>query len=250
MLKKLLVLALTVMLCSTGIAVELRTAAQESEPKFIKKAGGSEIAGICVEVMRAIEKIDSSIKFKGDQEFKPFNRIEIELESGELDVFVGAIKNKERELKYTYASVPIYHTRNIIAVRIDDDIKLDKLEDIKKLQDNVILVNRGNAQADTLKQEGYNVNDDGKLAEQNIKKLLAKRGRFWYQDEISLKAALKDNKVQDQIKILPNNFDESGRYLAFSKKIPSETIGKIESALRVLTRSGELGKIFSKYVDN
>jgi hypothetical protein len=77
--------------------VILKTAAQDSRQKYFKREGQNYITGICVDVLRAIEEIDSDLVFIGDQEFMPFKRIEFDLEEGRLDCFTGFIKNEERQ---------------------------------------------------------------------------------------------------------------------------------------------------------
>ena len=45
--------------------------------------------GICIEIMRAIERIDPDIKFIGLEHNASILRIENQLEQGEIDVFLG-----------------------------------------------------------------------------------------------------------------------------------------------------------------
>jgi hypothetical protein len=75
-------------------AIELHTAAQDSAPKYFLNKN---MDGLCVEIINAIEKVNSSIKFKGYETFLPFKRIQNNLEDGKIDVFFGFTKSKERE---------------------------------------------------------------------------------------------------------------------------------------------------------
>lgn len=246
---KKVVLVLSVLLAFTtgAVAVELRTGAQDSDPKFFMKDG--KMVGLCYDVLKAVENIDPSIKFTGADIFLPFNRIETGVEEGSLDCFPGFIKNKEREALYRYIDIPIYMVRDVLVARKNDNVVINKLQDIKALKDNVILTPMGQAQSDTLKKEGYNVDDGGKNADANITKLLAGRGRFIFQSEISIKVAIAKYGVQDKVRVLPLKINESGRYFAFSKKTPLETIEKVRKAIEKLRDSGKLSKIFDKYVN-
>lgn len=246
MKKIMLLLMLTV--SNLIFSIDIKTTAQDSAPKFFIEEGQNEVIGICIDVMRAIEKVDPDIKFKGEQVFLPFNRIEVEVENGNLDCFVGFAKNKEREEKYIYVDIPIYYVRDILISRKDDKVEIKKLEDIKKLDDNIIVVAMGTAQADKLKAGGYNIDESGKTSEINIKKLLSGRGRFVYQSEIELKEIIKKLKVEDKVKIQPLFENLSGRYIAFSKSTSKELIAKVTKAMEKLRSSGKLEEIFNKYV--
>lgn len=229
-------------------SIELKTAAQDSAPKFFVKPNKKNITGICIDVMRAIENIQPDIKFKGDQFFLPFNRIEIEVENGTLDCFVGFAKNKEREKKYIFIDIPIYYVKDILISRKDDKVEIKALEDIKKLDDNTIVVAMGTIQADKLKAEGYNIDESGKSSEINVKKLLIGRGRFIYQSEIELIDTIKKMNVKNEIKIQPLITQTTGRYIAFSKKTPKDVIDKVNKAMEKLKNTGKLDEIFKKYV--
>lgn len=239
--------AVVIMLSVPAFGIELRTAAQEASPKFFIKDG--KMVGICVDALRAIEKTDSDIRFVGDQKFNPLKRIEFLMETERLDCFAGFVKNKKRMAKYIFVDIPIYYVSNVLTVRKDDDVVINSLEDIKKLKDSTVLSSYEVAQAKKLKREGFNVDDGGRTPAANIKKLVAGRGRFIYLSETSTRQAVKDLGYQDRVKILPARFEKSGRYIAFSKNTPKSVVEKVARALEILRDSGELDRIFAKYVN-
>ena len=228
--------------------IVLRTAAQDSRPKYFKRDGQNYITGVCVDVLRAIEEIDPDLNFVGDQEFVPFKRIEFDLEEGRLDCFAGFIMNEERQEKYVYIDIPIYYTRNILVSRLEDDVEIKNMDDIMKLEDNLIIMSTGVAQSFELKDKGYNIDDRARNMNANIKKLLNGRGRFIYQSEVEILSALKDEKAYDLVKIQPLSSEKSGRYIAFSKEVPSDIIKRVEAALKKLQENGTLEKIYKKYI--
>ena len=122
----------------------LKTAAQHSPPKFITLEDGS-IGGIAIDVMRAIETIEPSIKFSGDQSYMPFKRIQTSVASGLLDVFVAFGENAERRKKYNYVYPAIYNTLDGIFVLSEDPIEINSLEDIKKIPDHLVITNTATA---------------------------------------------------------------------------------------------------------
>lgn len=228
--------------------IELRTAAQESEPKFFisDEGGSSKMIGICADALRAIEEIDGKIKFVGLEEFVPMPRIEEMLEANQLDVFAGFVKNDARAEKYIFVDIPLYYERNVLLVRADDSIEINNLEEIKELGE-IVLVSSGIAQAKQLKEMGIDVDDNAQTPEQNIQKLIDGRGRFMFQTETTISTAVRNLGVLDKVKILPVGFNESGRYLALSKETPQDVVDRIIDALDKLTANGELAKIYNKY---
>jgi len=75
---KLMVGILAACVCAVPLAAtQLKTAAQDNAPKFIRN--GSAAMGIAVDVMRAIERLDPELKFVGDQQFLSVTRIELGL---------------------------------------------------------------------------------------------------------------------------------------------------------------------------
>lgn len=226
---------------------ELKTAAQESAPKFIKNTDGS-VTGLSVDVMRAISAIDPTVKFKGYQVVIPLKRIERMLESGELDVFFGFVKNNERQEKYIYIDPPIYTVADVLVARIDDSIDIGSLDEIKAMgKDGTVLMSSGIAQVAQFVAMGIPVDDGGKTLGANLRKLALNRGRFVFQSEIEVVSAIREEKLEDKVRILPTRFNQGGRYVAFSRKVPVEVVAKIKSALEKLDQNGELRKIESSY---
>lgn len=90
---------------------KIRTAAQDaSEPKFVVlyESGKSAVGGICVDIMRAIERVDPTLKFVGDQTWQPLLRIEAGVSNGHLDACCGLLRTKPREAKYVYIDPPFF----------------------------------------------------------------------------------------------------------------------------------------------
>lgn len=248
-MKHLLKIAcLVLQLMATSVAADtLRTAAQESPPKFFKLRDGG-MTGIGYDVMRAIERLDPSIRFTGDQTFVPLKRIEIMLERGEMDVFFGFIRNEERAGKFVFVEPPLYRVADVLVAREDDPIEVQRLEDLAVLvKDGIVLVGSGTAQAAQLKKMNVVVDDGGKTVAMNLDKLLHKRGRLMMQSEVEIVSGLKEHPLEGRLRILPTRFNESGRYVAFSHHVPAQAIAKVQLALDKLNKSGELELIFSKY---
>ncbi|WP_109116776.1 transporter substrate-binding domain-containing protein [Azospirillum sp. TSO22-1] len=231
-------------------AIELRTAAQDSSPKYYQS--GNEMKGLAVDIMQAIERVQPEIKFTGYNSFAPFPRIEAGLKGGELDAFLGMIKNPDREKQYTFLDPALYSTHNVMAVRADDTVEVKSFDDIRKLGgEGVILVSHATAQVRFLEDVGgLQVDPNGKSTANNIEKLLARRGRFVYQTDIALSQTIKEAKRQDQVRILPVSFHDEAQYMVLSKNIPESTVALVKGALDKLKLNGELDKILSQYTGN
>ena len=238
------------LLAAPAFAAELRTAAQDSAPKFVRHSDGA-VSGISIDVMKAINRVDPTLRFVGDTKFMPLKRIENQLDNGELDVFFGFIKNKRRQSAFTYIDPPIYSVANVLVARRHDKVAIKRLEEIKTLgEDNVVLLVYGVAQAEQLRPLGIALDDRGSSLEQNLHKLVRGRGRFVFQSEPEIHAAIRQSppEVAENVRVLPTRFNESGRYVAFAKHVPPETVAKVRKALAQLAESGELKRIFDKYV--
>ncbi|MEO7106401.1 MAG: hypothetical protein ABIZ09_08520 [Rhodoferax sp.] len=81
----------------------------------------------------------------------------------------------------------------------------------------------------------------------NLGKLQHKRGRLVLQSAIEIVHALKEGKFESSFRILPTRFNERGRYVAFSRSVPAQTVAKVQLALDQLNTNSELEQIFSKY---
>lgn len=238
---------------SSIFALEIRTASQESHPKYILEEinGKKVMTGICIDIMNAITERYPEVKFTGTDFFTPFRRIEILLELGQYDVFFGMIKNEARKEKYIFLKeTPLYPTRNMIAVRADDDIDVSSFDEIRKLgEDGLLLVASGTAHYRYLsKQGGLVIDQGGKTVEDNMLKLLANRGRFVYSSDKNFMIELQRPEFKGKIRILPTVFNEEYQYAAFSKKADKEKIEIVDKALRELEKEGELTRIFEKYI--
>lgn len=233
-------------------AFDLRTAAQKSTPKYITFDHNEEnkIGGLCVDIMRAIEGLDKNIKFIGDQNYLPFKRMQTRLENGELDVFFGFVKNESRAEKFIFIDPPLYSVKHVVAIRKNDDVNINSFEDIRKLGEKgtILTIFGTSTHRYLLKQEGLIVDQGGKTIPANLNKLLARRGRFVYYHNLGLIDSINRTNLGKKIKILPASFQEYQQYVAFSKKVSSEKVKKVQSALEKLSQSGELKKILQKYM--
>lgn len=229
-------------------AFTLRTAAQDSPPKYIKGDDGA-MQGLCVEIMQAIMATDSTIDFTGYQKTRPFKRIQSELASNELDVFFGFKKTSERSAIYQFSALPLYEVNYTMAVRRSDRIQIESLDEIMAMQQsNTILTMFGTASERFLKSHsGLSVDSNAKTISANLGKLAEGRGRFFYYHDIGLIYSIKQEELENTIRLLPFSFGNNQHYVAFSPATPKETIKRVDAAIQRLVDSGELARILKRY---
>ncbi|WP_229219486.1 ABC transporter substrate-binding protein [Duganella sp. BJB1802] len=226
-------------------ATDIRTAAQQgTEPKF-QGAGDGRVAGVCIDIMRAIERLDSGLRFTGDQVWQPLPRIYSSLDRGMQDASCGLSRNPERERKYLFVGPALFTIRYYLVARIDDTAVVGSWDDLRRLEpDNVVLANRGFAGVGILEQAGVARIDAGagdpKL---NLQKLLAHRGRFFFHRTPGLKTLLERAGVAAKVKILPTEMAASPLYFMVSRRFDPALAERLRAALQTLEKSGELERI-------
>lgn len=229
-----------------NVYAEIKTAAQiDSEPKYVKS--GNAVAGICIDIMRAVEKIDPALKFVGDQQWLPLARIEATIENGSLDAGCGLQRNKEREPKFQFPATPLFPVNGMLAVRANDDVKIGGWDDVRKLgPDGVVLVNFGSGAIKRLEGlGGLKIDSAGKSNADNLEKLAAGRGRFYYYRSPGFTAELKP--YPGKFKILPTVMDSTQFFMMFGKHVPAATVEKFNNALMQLEKQGDLAKFVAKW---
>jgi glutamate/aspartate transport system substrate-binding protein len=228
-------------------AIEVRTAAQDSQPKFIKE--GNAITGLCIDLFKAIERTDADLKFPVLTSFMPLPRIEASMLEGNLDVSCGLAANKDRKEKFDVIDTTLYTTHLVLAARKDEKADPKTFDEIKKLGDDAVVLTVTQTEQATLAsaQSGLKVDSAAKDTSQNLQKLVSNRGRFILHNDFALVDEIKRDGVGDKVKLLSGTFATEGRYFIVSKKAPPALKEKLAAALEKLSKSGELIKIFAPY---
>jgi glutamate/aspartate transport system substrate-binding protein len=240
-------LALGVACIAHASAIEVKTASQDSQPKFIQSGGA--MTGLCVDIFKAIERVEPDLKIAVPGSFTPLPRIEASLQDGSLDVMCGLADTKGRREKFDILETSLYTTHLVLAGRKDEKAEPKTFDEIKKLGDDaVVLTVTQTAQADmAAAQPGLKVDSAAKDTSQNLQKLIGGRGRFILHNDFALVDEIKRDNVGDKVKLLPGQFATEGRFMIVSKKAAPELKSKLNAALEKLAKSGELAKIFAPY---
>jgi polar amino acid transport system substrate-binding protein len=237
---------------SAAGATQIRTASQENtEPKYvtIKKDGKTIIDGLCIDVLRAIERVDPSLKFVGDQNIEPMIRTEFGVASGSIDLTCGLLRSKEREAKFRYIEPELFSVYYYLAVREDDDVQINNWDDIRKLGDQgVILVMNGFGMIKKMEAlGGLKIDSGAKDSKTNIDKLLSGRGRFYLHRTPGFREEIIKSGAQGKVKLLPVQIHSEKTYMVVSKQLPENIVEKIHKAIVQIKNSGEMQKMQDKW---
>lgn len=244
----LLILFLSYSICLSEKII-LKTEAQQSYPKFYRNQEGK-IAGLGIDIMNAIEELDSTISFSYSKDFTPWKRIKKDLETGQIDIYLGLVKNSDREKIYDFLETPLYNLQHVVAVRIDDTVNVKNFQDIANLKnEGIILTLKGSGTISYMNNqiEGLIIDDGGESVVDNIYKLIKYRGRFMYYHNIAIYSIIKKEQLEDKVKVLPTVFRDYYQWAAFSKNVPEDVKKKVEEAFKALSESGKLEEIVQRY---
>jgi len=230
----------------------IHTAAQsETAPKFIARSDlpGAPVDGLCIDIHRALERIDTHLRIVGDQFWMPASRIDADLNIGKLDFACGISKTPSRLKSFHFIEPPLFTTAYVLVVRADDTINVRNWDDIRALgNDGAILVDHGFGLASRLTMQDGLIIDDGTVgAKSNLLKLQAKRGRFYYHRLLGLIDEIKRANMLGKVRILPTLMDRQPFYMVFGPRASKEVIDETQRAIAGLEKSGELMQIQRKW---
>lgn len=247
-----------VLLFVSGLAIQalaqpvlrVRTAAQEdSEPKYVRQAGGA-ARGFCVDLYRAMERADPGLEVAGDQTWKPLRRLEVELRNGQLDLLCGLLSTQERRTYMVPLQTVIYEVQLRLVVRADDEVVVRNWEDIRSLgPDGVILTSRGSGYTQRATELGGLIVDaNAASSDNNYRRLLAGRGRFYLYRSPGLMDDIRDHGVEGRVKVLPVVLERQPFYLMVPLSMPEAQRQRLDAALARVKDDGTLAQIQQRWL--
>lgn len=241
-----ILLVLSLHMSSHVQAIEIRTASQDSQPKYI--ASGKAMNGVCPAIWRAITRLEPQLAVEVPVAYTPLARIEMQIERGEIDAFCGLAKTTTRLKHMEFLLPPVYATNSVLAARIDDTQVIESWDDLRRVNATV-LVNANSIHAKTLSEfTGLSVDDSAQTTSQNLRKLVAGRGRFVLHSEFSLTSAIQRDELGSKVKVLPTPLFIEARYIVVSRHADPVIKSRVSAALRAMQKSGELARIYAQYL--
>lgn len=227
--------------------VSLRTVQQAGSALKYSPAGAPRKPGLCLEILRAVEKAEPSVRFTGLERQVPLKRVERLLAEGLVDAFFCLLKSPEREKQWRYAPVPLYVIRHVVVQRADDAREFRTLAELAAASRRKhVLVTRGTAIARHLLNAGVAISEVASEREA-LQMLTMGRADLIYGQDVNLQHHMAENQLADPLKIGRTVFQEEPHYLALRADLPAAVEDKLTQALRKLERDGVLRMLAGKY---
>lgn len=234
-----------------GYSAEFKTSFIDgSYPRFYieEKNGNKAMAGMCIDMMKAFEQKAPEIRFSYKVRLTPFARLKQELKENSIQAAFGMARNPEREKIYQYTDTPLYPVKFVLFALASDK----KAGDIKTLEDiqahgGKVLGLRGTNAIKVFREKTGHLNIPIEVVgtmEQNVKKVLGKRGSFFTYNHIDAIGTIKKMGYQNKFVSLPIVTKEAWHWLVFSKKVPREIVEKANMVLKDMKQSGKLMEIY------
>lgn len=241
---------------SAGLALAAASPAQELTLNTVQQAssvvkydpdGAPQRAGLCMDVLRAVERADPGLRFTGLEQVIPLRRVERLLADGQIDVFFCLLRSPERERQWRYVPVPLYPVRHVIAQRVEDTRSVDSLLDLATMsQVKPVLVTRGSVLARRLETVGVNLAEVSSEREA-LQMLVLGRTDAIYGQDINLVRHIRDAHLADKVRLGRTVLLEEAQFLAVRKDLPAAVVERLTDALRKLERDGVLRLLNEKY---
>ena len=243
--------ALAVFFCTNALAGHaLRIAVQEnSAPKFLALAGaGSPAQGICPDLLRAIELYDASLHFAFEMRAQPLRRIELRMERADVDANC-LVDNVERRAKFQVVPNYLFSFDYYLIARADDTVHINDWNDVRRLgRDGKILIMSGTGVMERLHRlGGLSVEESGKSATTNLKKLVMGRGRFFYYRTHDWNRLVRTAMVDGQVRIVPARMEAVPFRLMFGRHVDRAVVARAGRALDALDANGTLAQLRAQW---
>jgi glutamate/aspartate transport system substrate-binding protein len=241
--RALLAFALGLAASAGAWGMEVRVAAQDAiAPKWIHLPG--QVAGICPDLMAAIERVEPRLHFSGYRRSRSLPAIEAGLETGKLDAACALVASPRRQAIAVAAGKSVYMTRHLRAARAGDPATVRDPQDLVRLG-ALVTSQRGSVFTDALKAAGVRVDDATDDNGLNLHKMLGGHGRFAYLNELTLRHFIDSEQLAGQVRVLPVVLGSEPAYFWVSRKADPALAPMLAAAVDRLKAEGELDRIFA-----
>lgn len=232
--------------CLAGAAgMTLRVMGQESlPPKWIFRNGAA--SGVCPDILAAIEKAEPRLHFGHTPDYRSVLVVEQGLQNGSVDAACALLDTPQRNAIAVRVGPPLYMVRQRLAAAAGDPADIRSLDNLVR-QKALVNTSRGAAYIEQLRALGVEVDDSSGDNLINLKKILAGHGRFFYMNELTLHWLVRENRLQNKIKLMPAVLREDPIYFWVSRKAPAQAVELVDATLKKLAANGELAHIYARW---
>lgn len=239
--------ALSVMSPRQALAQILLRTAMQSGSLAKYDPDNAVMPGLCLEMLRAVERVDPGLRFVGLELRAPLRRVERLLAQGEIDVFFCLLKSPERAKRWRYLPVPLYRVRQMAAQRLSDTTELRSMADLVAAgRKKPVLVTQGTLLSETLQRNNV-VTGFAPSEREALQMLQMGRTDVVYGQDVNLLRNIRMSGLADRVRLSPTVFQEEFQYATVSKQLAPELEQRLGQALLQLERDGSLRAIADKY---
>ncbi|MYM35375.1 transporter substrate-binding domain-containing protein [Duganella sp. FT94W] len=227
----------------------LKVVAQEgTEPKFIP-AGIGRVVGLCVDLYRAIERVDPSLQFVGDQTWLPLLRAHSELLAHQHDALCAVLRTDQRARQYVFLDPPLFQLRYQLIARAGDTAVIHDWNDVRQLgAQGVLLTNSGYITPIMLEHiGGLRIDASASTPAANLDKLVAGHGRFFLHRAPGIQGFIDRAGLAGKVKILPAVMATTNVYMALGTHVDPAVRLRVRRAIEQLDSNGELQRMLRKW---
>lgn len=203
--------------------------------------------GLCLDILRAVERVDPGLRFTGLRNVVPLKRVERLLADGEVDVFFCLLRSPDRERQWRFLPVPLYGIRQVVVLRADDPRPFDSLADLARASlTRPVLVARGTILMRRLDAANVQINEVNSEREA-LQMLMMGRTDAVYGQDINLLRHIREAGLDGKLRLGRNSFGDELHYVAVRSGLPAAQQERLTQALRKLERDGVLKQLADQY---
>ncbi len=234
--------------CDAQALLSLRTVSQAgARIKYDVDGAGVPRSGICLDILRAVQKLDPGLQFPGVERPHPLRRVELLLEEGGIDVFFCLLRRPERVQRWNYAPTPLYAVRHAVVVRADAALTLDGYDALARLsRRQPVVAMRGSILVRSLQREGVTVTEVASDREA-LEMLLRGRALAVYGQAQNLQQYIREAQLGARVRLQTQGFPLEHQYFVYRKDLPQAAVDRVTAALRRLEADGSLRRIAEAY---
>ncbi|WP_410500079.1 substrate-binding periplasmic protein [Chitinibacter sp. S2-10] len=225
---------------------QLRTAARDTPPYYEIDADGKP-RGACPDLFVALEKQLPELLIVDQKKALSVSLHDAYLERGKLDLLCG-FGNSGKRKEYAELLAPLWGSLHQIAVRRDDPIRINSIDELREAsRQRAVLVRRNSSFANYLQSKDIHIDESTNEFPLMLRMLQAKRGRILYYDKALLASIIERAGMNQQLRIAPTVFARTELYFMVAKSVDPQLRAALRLALQQLEANGTLSKIRRKY---